>query len=144
MKVLEHESPRLACGHAIIIPIMFEGINAKSTRRAVMCFSWVFHQMCMKVVDPNKMHKLKKDVVITLCMLEMEMPPFFFDFMKHLVLHLVEKLELCEPMNIKWMYCIERMNKVMKRYVRCMKRPKGCMVEGYMMDESLGLLIKYL
>lgn len=72
-----------------------------------MCFSWVFRQMCMKVVDPNKMHKLKEDVVVTLCMLEMEIPPSFFDVMTHLVLHLVEDLELCGHVHRKWMYCIK-------------------------------------
>jgi hypothetical protein len=61
----------------------------------------------MKVVDPNKMHKLKEDVVVTLCMLEMEIPPSFFDVMTHLVLHLVEDLELCGHVHRKWMYCIK-------------------------------------
>jgi hypothetical protein len=53
-------------------------------------------------------------------MLKMEMPPTFFDVMTHLVLHLVEELDLCGPINTHWMYCKKRINKVMKGYVRCM------------------------
>ncbi len=36
---------------------------------------------------PNEFPKLKEGVVITLCMLEMEMLIAFFDVMAHLVLH---------------------------------------------------------
>ncbi len=63
----------------------------------------------------------KEDVATTLCMLEMEMPPSFFDVMTHLVVHLVEELDVCGPVHIRWMYCIEWMNKVLKGYVWCMK-----------------------
>jgi len=41
------------------------------------------------------MDSLKKDVVVTMCMLEMTMPPIFFHTMMHLVLHLVEELHMC-------------------------------------------------
>ncbi len=72
-------------------------------------------------MNPNEIPKLKEGVVITgLCMLEMEMPLAFFDVMIHLVLHLVEEFNLCGPINTHWMYCIKRMNKVMKGCVSCM------------------------
>jgi hypothetical protein len=47
------------------------------------------------------------------------MPPLFFDVMAHLVVHLVEELDLCSLVHTWWMYCIERMNKVFKGYVWC-------------------------
>lgn len=49
----------------------------------------------MKVLDLADMDTLKKDVAITMCMLEMMMPPMFFDVMTHLVLHLVDELDTC-------------------------------------------------
>jgi hypothetical protein len=90
------------------------------------------------------MPKVKEDVVTTLCMLEMEMSLAFFDVMTHLVLHLVEEPNLCGPISTCWMYCIERINKVMKGYVRCMRQPKGCMVEKYVVEVSMGFLIEYI
>lgn len=90
------------------------------------------------------MPKLKEDMVSTLCMLEMEMPLAFFDVMTHLVLHLVEELDLCGPISTCWMYCIERINKVMKGYVRCMQQLEGCMAERYVMEMSMGFLIEYI
>jgi hypothetical protein len=89
-------------------------------------------------VNPNEMLKLKEDVVNTLCIIEMEMPLAFFDVMTHLVLNLVEELDLCGLVSTHWMYCIERMNKVMKGYVRCMQQPERCMVGGYAMEMSMG------
>ncbi len=56
----------------------------------------------------------KKDVTTTLCMLEMEMPPSFFDVMTHFMIHLVEEVDVCGLVHIQWMYCIEWMNKVLK------------------------------
>jgi hypothetical protein len=90
------------------------------------------------------MPKLKEDVVTIVCMLEMEMPFAFFNVMTHLVLHLVEKLDICGLVSTHWMYCIKRMNKVMKGYVICMRQPEGCMVEGYAMEVSMGFLKKYI
>jgi hypothetical protein len=90
------------------------------------------------------MPKLKENVVTTLCMLEMEMPLAFFDVMTHLVLHVVEELDVCHLVSTRWMYCIERMNKVMKGHVRCMQQPEGCMAEGYAMEVSMGFIIKYM
>jgi hypothetical protein len=46
-----------------------------NTLKAIIHLSWMFRQICKKVVNPNEMTKL--NVVITLCMLEMEMPPAF-------------------------------------------------------------------
>jgi hypothetical protein len=46
------------------------------------------------------MPMFKEDVATTLCMLEMEMPPSFFDVMTHLVIHLVEEVDVCGLVHI--------------------------------------------
>jgi hypothetical protein len=79
------------------------------------------------------MPMIKEDVATTLCMLEMEMPLSLFDVMTHFVVHLIKEIDVCGPIHTRWMYCIEWMNKVLKRYVRCMWWPKGCMAKGYAM-----------
>ncbi len=53
-----------------------------------------------RVATPNDMPMFKEDVATTLCMLEMEMPPFFFDVMTHLVIHLVEEVDVCGLVHI--------------------------------------------
>ncbi len=61
----------------------------------IMCFRRVFRHICSKVLDPADRHVLLEDVAITMCMLEMTMPTSLFDVMTHLVLHLMEELDLC-------------------------------------------------
>jgi hypothetical protein len=90
------------------------------------------------------MGTLKEDVAITMCMLEMTMPPSFFDIMVHLILHLVDELDMCGPVHTRWMYYVERLNKVLKGYVRNMAQPKALMATEYLMDETLGLITEYV
>jgi len=77
-------------------------------------------------------------------MLEMTMPPSFFDIMVHLILHLVDELNMCRLVHTRWMYYVERLNKVLKGYVRNMAQPKASMATEYLMDETLRLITKYM
>jgi hypothetical protein len=98
----------------------------------------------VKVWNPNEIESLKKDVGITVCILEKKFPPTFFDIMIHLLLHVVEELNVCELVHSHWMYPIERMMKVLKGYVRNMSQLERSMVEGYVLDETMGFVTKYL
>jgi hypothetical protein len=90
------------------------------------------------------MGTLREDVAITMCMLEMTMPPSFFDIMVHLILHLVDELDMCRPVHTRWMYCVEHLNKVLKGYVRNMAQLEALMATRYLMDETLRLITKYM
>jgi hypothetical protein len=97
--------------------------------------------MCQNV-DPIVMGGFKKYVAITLVLMEWEFPPSFFDIMIHLLIHLVEGLELCG--HTQWMYLVEHYFKTLKRFVRNRARPEGSMVEGYALEEALGFCTNYL
>jgi hypothetical protein len=60
---------------------------------------------------------LKNDVAMMLVLLEYELPPFFFDIMMHLLVHLVDELAICGPIHMRWMYPIEHYLKTLKGYV---------------------------
>jgi len=77
-------------------------------------------------------------------MLEITMPPSFFDIMVHLIFHLVDELDMCGPVHTRWMYYVERLNKVLKGYVRNMVQPEASMAIEYLMDETLGPITKYM
>ncbi len=64
--------------------------------------------------------------------------------MSHLTLHIVEEWDICGPVHIRWMYPIEQTMKVFKGYVCNRSRPKASMVEGYILDETIGFVIEYL
>ncbi len=56
----------------------------------------------------------------------------------HLIIHLVNELELCGVVGARWCYPMEIYLLVLKRYVRNKARPEAYMASGYMYDEVLG------
>lgn len=127
-----------------LLPLCIRGLLERGPRTAIMRLSRVFRRICAKVVDPHDMDNLKEDVAVTMSMLEIHMPPSFFDVMSHLVIHLVEELELCGPVHTRWMYSVERMNKVFKGYVSNMARPEACMAKSHVLEEAIGLVSEFM
>ena len=78
-----------------------------------------FNAVCSKVIDPKKLDDLKKNIVVTLCQLEMYFLPSFFDIMVHLTVHLVRKIKLCALVFLKWMYQFERYMKIGMNLIFC-------------------------
>ncbi len=70
--------------------------------------------------------------------------PSFFYLMIHLVLHLVDELDICGPVHSCWMYPIEQATKNLKGYIRNLCKPEGSVAKGYIFDEALGLYTKYM
>jgi hypothetical protein len=127
-----------------LLPLCLHGLKDQWTRIVIMRLNRILKHICAKVVDPIDMGTLRDDIAITMCMLEMIMPPSFFDFMVHLIFHLVDELYMCGHVHTRWMYCVERLNKVLKGYVRNMAQLKASMATIYLMDETLGLIIEYM
>jgi hypothetical protein len=76
-------------------------------------------------------------------MLEMWWPPVFFDLMTHLIIHLVDELEICGPTVARWCYPIEQQLYVLKKYVRNKVKPEAYMVLSYMYNEAFGFCMEY-
>ncbi|GAA0171206.1 hypothetical protein LIER_41105 [Lithospermum erythrorhizon] len=100
--------------------------------------------ICSKVIDPDKIPILQAEIVEILCMLEMYFPPYFFDIMVHLTVHLVEEIEECGPPTSRWMYPFERYMKVLNGYVKNRSRPEGCIAERYFMEEAVECCTEYV
>jgi hypothetical protein len=90
------------------MPLALRGLLKPGPRLAVMRMSKVFHRLCTKVNNPAEFSSLQVDVTESMALLEMEFPPAFFDIMTYLPYHLVQELDLCGPVEICWMYHIER------------------------------------
>jgi hypothetical protein len=74
--------------------------------------------------------------------LEKVFPLACFDIMTHLVIHLVEELDIYGPIHTRWMYPMERYMKALKWFVRNMARLEGNMGMSYSIEEALGFYIK--
>ena len=55
--------------------------------------------------------------------------PAFFDVMKHLLVHLVEELDICGPVHVRWMYPMEKYLKALNGYVRNRAKLEASMAE---------------
>jgi hypothetical protein len=106
--------------------------------------SRIFKQFCNKVWNPSEIESFIVDVAINFALMEMHFPPSFFDIMIHLLYHIVDELNLCGLMVIKWMYLFETYMKTLKNFVQNMARLEDSMVEGYIMDECFSFIIEYL
>ena len=127
-----------------ILPLCVRTLMDEGPRMTIMRLSRVFRRICGKVWDPSQSQTLKSDVALTLCMMEIHFPASFFDVMTHLIVHLVEEVDLCGPPSCRWMYPVERYLKTLKGYVRNKSRPEASMAEGYIVDESMGFMTEYM
>jgi hypothetical protein len=63
--------------------------------------------------------------------------------MIHLIIHLVDELEICGPVGAMWCYPMETYLLILKNKMKNRAKPKACMAFGYMYDKALGFYTKY-
>ena len=127
-----------------VLSLCVHTIMRKDVCICIIRSSHLFKCLCAKTINPLEMSELREDTAITLCMLEKEFSPAFFDVMTHLLVHLVEELDICGPVHVRWMYPMERYLKTLKGYVRNRTRLEASMGEGYAIDEALGFCTEYM
>ncbi|PKA66581.1 hypothetical protein AXF42_Ash003235 [Apostasia shenzhenica] len=66
-----------------------------------------FSILCAKVLDVDKLHVIESKILFTLCKLEREFPPSFFDVMMHLPTHLATEAMIAGLVQFRWMFPIE-------------------------------------
>ena len=102
-----------------------------------MSFCFFFNAISQKVIDPLSLEDLEKNLIKTVCDLEMYFPPTFFDMMVHLSVHLVKEIYYLGPVYLHQMFPYERYLAILKSYVRNRSFPEGCIVQGYSTEEVL-------
>ena len=127
-----------------LLPVAIRSILPADVRHAIMRLCFFYNAICNKVINLEKLDDLQKDIVVTLCQLEMYFPPSFFDIMVHLTVHLIRQIKLCGPVYLRWMYPFERYMKILKGYVRNRNRPEGSIIECYIAEEAVEFCSEYL
>ena len=67
-----------------------------------------------------------------MCEMQKCLPSTFFNAQEHYLIHQVEEIELCGPIQARSMWMVERYLKFMKGLVQQRAHPEGSKVEGYM------------
>ena len=67
-----------------------------------------------------------------MCEMQKYLPPRFFNAQEHYLIHQVEEIELCGPVNSRSIWMVERYFKSLKYFIIQIAHPEGSMVQGYM------------
>lgn len=127
-----------------VMPLALCSLMAPGPPMAIMRMCRVFRHLCTKVYNPAGFPSLEADAAESMALLEIEFLPSFFNIMTHHPYHLAKELDLCGPINARWMYPMERYIKVLKSHVRNTARSEASMAKGYLKDECLGFITQYL
>ena len=97
-----------------------------------------------KDIHDSELRIWKNEIVEIVCLLEKELPTSFMDLQVHLLIHLVDDIEMVGVVSTRWMFFFERYMRTLKIYVQQKAHPKGCMVEGYVLNEEFSFLCEFL
>ncbi|GJX33663.1 uncharacterized protein Tco_0243518, partial [Tanacetum coccineum] len=97
-----------------------------------------FRILCSKVNSKYDLQKLQDRISLTLCHLEKIFPPYFFDIMEHLPIHLAEEALLAGPVQYRWMYPIERYLLTLKMYLKDIETKSTRPDQNYSGEDNLG------
>jgi hypothetical protein len=76
-----------------------------------------------------------------MCEMKKYRPRTFFNAQEYYLIHQVEETEMCGHVHTRSMWMLERLVKSLKALVRERAHPKGSMVEGYMVYESMPYIL---
>lgn len=127
-----------------MIPIAIRGLMPVRIRHTITKLCLFFNTIHSKVIVPTELDNMQKEIILTLCELEMYFPPSFFDVMVHLVSHIVQEIKVVGPVFLRYMYPFERYMGFLKGYVRNKKKPEGSIIEGYCSEEVIEFCNDYM
>ncbi|KAK1687163.1 hypothetical protein QYE76_048011 [Lolium multiflorum] len=127
-----------------ILPVAIRGIMDDHVRATLTGLCNFFDVITRKSISVKKLARLQEEIVVILCELEMYFPPAFFDVMVHLLVHIMDDIVSLGPAFLHNMMSFERMNGVIKGYVRNRSHPDGSIVQGWLTEECISFCTNYL
>ena len=100
-----------------LIPVALHGLLPENVRLPIVQLCAFLNAISQKVINPTDLEKLQKDVVQCLVSFELIFPPSFFNIMTHLLVHLVDEINILGPVFLHNMFPFERLMGVLKNYV---------------------------
>src|SRR3954469_16108230 len=91
-----------------LLPITLRGLLPKNIRVPIMKLYAFLNAISQKVINPDILPRLQKDMVQCLVSFELVFPPYFFNIMTHLLVHLVEEIAILGPIFLHNMFSFER------------------------------------
>ena len=77
-------------------------------------------------------------------MVERFSPSSILTIEMHLLVHVVDEVAIAGTVHSRWMFFLERFMKTLKGFVHQRACPEGSMAEGWLIQESLVIITKFL
>ena len=100
--------------------------------------------LSLKEIHEDDIKYWKREIPRLMCEMQKNLPPSFFNAQEHYLIHQVEETEKCGPVHTRPMWMVERHLKSLKALVRERACPKGSMVEGYMVYQTMVYITQYI
>ncbi|MCO5604928.1 hypothetical protein L7F22_059103 [Adiantum nelumboides] len=97
-----------------------------------------------KEINPETIVRARDNAIETVCLLEEHFPISILNIQVHLLVHLVDEVEIAGTVHARWMFFLERFMKTLKGFVRQRARHEGSMAEGWLVQESCVFVSEYL
>jgi hypothetical protein len=127
-----------------ILPVAIQGIMEPHVCQTLTGLCHFFDVITRKSISVKKLGRLQEEIVTIINELEMYSPPAFFDIMVHLLVHIVDDIEDLGPAFLHNMMALERLNGIIKAYVRNRAHPDGSIVQGFPTEECISFCKNYL
>jgi hypothetical protein len=98
----------------------------------------------LKEIHKDDIKYWRRKIHWLMCEMQKYLPKTFFNAQEHYLIHQIEEIEMCGLVYTRSMWMVERHLKSLKPLVRQRESPKGSMVEGYMLYESMVYISQYL
>jgi hypothetical protein len=111
-----------------ILSVAIRGIMEPHVRQTLTSLCHFFDVITQKSISMKKLGRLQEEIVTIINELEMYFLPAFFDIMVYLLVHIVDDIEDLGPAFLHNMMALERMNRIIKAYVRNRAHPDRSIV----------------
>ncbi|MCO5580232.1 hypothetical protein L7F22_034098 [Adiantum nelumboides] len=97
-----------------------------------------------KEINPETIVRARDNAIEIVCLLEEHFPTSILNIQVHLLVHLVDEVEITGTVHARWMFFLERFMKTLKGFVRQRAQLEGSMAEGWLVQESCVFVSEYL
>ncbi|MCO5604795.1 hypothetical protein L7F22_058967 [Adiantum nelumboides] len=126
-----------------VLPLIIDGCLMTGVRDVIYRLEKLARWITSKEIDISSIAQKKRECIELLCLMEKELPTSFFDIQVHVLIHLVDEIEIAGVISTRWMFWVERFMGVLKGLVRQRARPEGSMSEGWVLGECMYYLAEY-
>ncbi|KAL3643719.1 hypothetical protein CASFOL_014534 [Castilleja foliolosa] len=126
-----------------LIPIAFRELLPPQVWKALNELSLFFKDITSTSIRREDMERLKSDIPLILCQLEMIFPPSLFNFMEHLPVHLPYEARIASPVQYRWMYPFESYMGELKVNVTNKARVEGSIANACVVEEAANFCSYY-